>query len=183
MYLVCNWGLIERCIQRYHFCVMTLEEIKHKAKGNWKSIAVEVRPGSTKNADGTLRPFYLTRNFKLEDHDLFELTVNSFADSFGKVPLARIFMKGKIEWRDEHPIAPGAYKVNFAASTEFTFTPLNPNVPAFALPAGQVFKEYDLIYLHADFMFWGARNIDGRGFETEENRPTNLQIPMKRYLD
>jgi hypothetical protein len=29
-------------------------------------------------------------------------------------------------------------------------------------------------------MFWGARNIDGRGFDTEENRPTNLQIPMVR---
>ena len=24
----------------------------------------------------------------------------------------------------------------------------------------------------------GARNIDGRGFDKEENRPTNLQIPL-----
>jgi hypothetical protein len=29
-------------------------------------------------------------------------------------------------------------------------------------------------------MFWGARNVDGRGFEKPENRPTNLQIPMFR---
>ena len=23
-------------------------------------------------------------------------------------------------------------------------------------------------------MFWGARNVDGRGFDKDENRPTNL---------
>jgi hypothetical protein len=50
----------------------------------------------------------------------------------------------------------------------------------FGLIEGQIFKEYDLIYIFNDMMFWGARNIDGRGFDTEENRPTNLQIPMKR---
>jgi hypothetical protein len=48
------------------------------------------------------------------------------------------------------------------------------------LSEGQVFKEYDLIYLNNDMMFWGARNVDGRGFDTEANRPTNLQIPMTR---
>jgi hypothetical protein len=29
-------------------------------------------------------------------------------------------------------------------------------------------------------MFWGARHVDGRGFDKEENRPTNLQIPLIR---
>jgi hypothetical protein len=29
-------------------------------------------------------------------------------------------------------------------------------------------------------LFWGARNVDGRGFEKPENRPTNRQIPMVR---
>ena len=28
-------------------------------------------------------------------------------------------------------------------------------------------------------MFWGARNVGGRGFDKEENRPTNLQIGRK----
>jgi hypothetical protein len=27
-------------------------------------------------------------------------------------------------------------------------------------------------------LFWGARNVDGRGFDTEANRPTYLQIPL-----
>jgi len=52
--------------------------------------------------------------------------------------------------------------------------------PPFGLAEGQVFKECDLIYLYDGMMFWGARNVDGRGFDTEENRPTNLQIPMIR---
>ena len=40
----------------------------------------------------------------------------------------------------------------------------------FGLAEGQIFKEYDLIYLRIDMMFWGARNVDGRGFKKEENR-------------
>ena len=35
--------------------------------------------------------------------------------------------------------------------------------------------EYDLVYLNRDMLFWGARNIDGRGFDTEENRSTRLR--------
>ena len=50
----------------------------------------------------------------------------------------------------------------------------------FGLAEGQVFGEYDLIYLYDEMLFWGARNVDGRGFDTEENRPTNLQIPLVR---
>ena len=50
--------------------------------------------------------------------------------------------------------------------------------PPFGLAEGKIFKEYDLIHILDGMMFWGARNVDGRGFDTEENRPTNLQIPM-----
>jgi hypothetical protein len=50
----------------------------------------------------------------------------------------------------------------------------------FGLAEGQLFAEFGLIYLYNDMLFWGARNVDGRGFDTEANRPTNLQIPMVR---
>jgi hypothetical protein len=50
----------------------------------------------------------------------------------------------------------------------------------FGLTEGTNFSEFDLIYLRGDMLFWGARNIDGRGFDTEQNRPTNLQIPLVR---
>jgi hypothetical protein len=34
----------------------------------------------------------------------------------------------------------------------------------FGLKEGTNFMEYDLVYLRGDLLFWGARNIDGRGF-------------------
>ena len=50
----------------------------------------------------------------------------------------------------------------------------------FGLTEGVDFKEYDLVYVTHEMLFWGARNVDGRGFDTEANRPTNLQIPLIR---
>ena len=40
--------------------------------------------------------------------------------------------------------------------------------------------EYDLVYLARGMLFLGARHVDGRGFDSEANRPTNLQIPLAR---
>jgi hypothetical protein len=184
---------------------MNTDQVKAASLGHWESITPEIRPSNTKNADGTLKPFYLNRSFTYFPEDRFELIVTNNADPFGKKPLAQMTIKGHIEWLDEHPIAPNAIKVNFSADEEYTVTPLiqpfadvlnkftkgydewkvgeaqsifRKAFPPFGLADGQVFKEYDLIYVMNNLMFWGARNIDGRGFDTEENRPTNLQIPM-----
>lgn len=185
---------------------MTIEQIKNSCIGEWESIAPEIRPSAKKRADGTLDPFYLTRNFKYVDGDQFELLVTNFADAYGKIPVMKMFLKGHITWHGTHPIAEGAQKVTFMADEAYELTPLLPGfteglnklatlgfekweigksqsifrktfVP-FSLAEGQIFKEYDLIYNLGEMMFWGARNVDGRGFDTEENRPTNLQIPM-----
>lgn len=186
---------------------MTADQVKKSSLGNWESITVEVRPSSTKNADGSLKPFYLTRNFTLFAEDRFELIVTNYADPFGKIPMAKMFINGHMEWQGEHAITAGAQKVNFAADAEYNVTPLLQGfadvlsqytkgfnqwkvgetqsifkkafVP-FGLSEGQLFKEYDLIYVLDDMMFWGARHVDGRGFDKEENRPTNLQIPLTR---
>lgn len=111
-----------------------------------------------------------------------------------------------MRWKGDHPIASGAQKVDFIADEAYDVTPLlqgfadvlnqlakngysnwevnqtqsifKKTFIPFGLAEGQVFAEYDLIYLLNDMMFWGARNIDGRGFDKEENRPTNLQIPL-----
>jgi hypothetical protein len=186
---------------------MTTDQLKNASIGNWQSIAVEVRPSNNKNADGTLKPFFLRRDFALFLEDRFELAVTNYADPFGKMPLAKMFIKGHIQWLGEHPIAVGAQKVDFAADEEYTVTPLlqgfadllnqyskgfnewtigetqsifKKAFAPFGLSEGQVFKEYDLIYVLNDMMFWGARNVDGRGFDMEETRPTNLQIPLIR---
>jgi hypothetical protein len=187
---------------------MTTEQIKQFIQGGeWKSIAPEIRPSATKNADGSIKPFYLTRVFRYFPGDNFELTVINSADAFGKVPLAKIFIKGHMNWKGEHPIADGAQKVDFIADGEYEVTPLLQGfadamnqftkgfdkwevnqaqsilhkafVP-FGLAEGEIFSECDLIYIFNGLMFWGARNVDGRGFDKEENRPTNLQIPLVR---
>ncbi|BCP53807.1 hypothetical protein K32_24240 [Kaistia sp. 32K] len=187
---------------------MTVDLIKQAWLGSWVSIAPELRPSALKNADGTLKPFYLTREFNTLPDDRFELTVVNLHDPYGRIPLARIYIRGHTLWRGEHPIAAGAQKVDFVADEAYEVTPLaqgfadllnqvaaqdyakwevgqtqsifGKNFAPFGLVAGKNFQEYDLVYLAHDLLFWGARNIDGRGFDTEENRPTNLQIPLVR---
>jgi len=183
-------------------------KIKEAMLGDWESIAPEVRPSASKNADGSLKPFYLKRAFKYLPSDRFELEIVNSADPYGGVPLARMKIGGHMLWRGSHPIAPGAQKVDFVADESYEVTPLAQgfadvlnkvasagyapwavNTPQsifgksfapFALKEGTNFMEYDLVYLKGDLLFWGARNIDGRGFDTEQNRPTNLQIPLIR---
>ena len=166
------------------------------------------RPSASKNADGTLKPLYLRRTFKYLPSDRFELEVVNSADPFGAAPLARIKIRGHMLWRGAHPIAAGAQKVDFVADEDYQVAPLaqgfadllnkvasagyaawtvnasqsifGKTFPPFGLKEGENFMEYDLVYLRGDLLFWGARNIDGRGFDTEQNRPTNLQIPLVR---
>ena len=183
-----------------------LTKIKEAMLGSWESITPEVRP--SRNADGSLKPFYLKRAFKYLPSDRFELEVVNSADAYGAVPLVRIRIGGHMLWQGAHPIAPGAQKVDFVADESYEVTPLVQgfadvlnkvasagyapwavNAPQsifgktfvpFGLKEGTNFMEYDLAYLRGDLLFWGARNIDGRGFDTEQNRPTNLQIPLVR---
>jgi hypothetical protein len=183
-------------------------KVKEAMLGNWESIAPEVRPSASKNPDGSLKPFYLKRTFKYQPSDRFELEIVNSADPYGAVPLARIKIDGHMLWQGRHPIAPGAQKADFVADETYEVTPLAQgfadllnkvasaeyapwvvNSPQsifgkafapFGLKEGTNFMEYDLVYLRGDLLFWGARNIDGRGFDTEQNRPTNLQIPLIR---
>ena len=185
-----------------------LAKLKVEMIGDWASIAPEVRPSASKNPDGSLKPFYLKRAFKYQSSDRFELEIVNSADPYGAVPLARIKIGGHMLWQGPHPIAPGAQKVDFVADEAYEVTPLaqgfadllnkvasagyapwSVNLPQsifgktfapFGLKEGTNFMEYDLVYLRGDLLFWGARNIDGRGFDSEQNRPTNLQIPLVR---
>lgn len=186
---------------------MTKEQVQKQSVGNWESISPEIRPSNSKNADGTLKPFYLFRKFKYNEDGTFELTVTNNADPYGKVLLTEIFIKGHTAWQGDHPIKPGAQKVDFTADIAYSVKPLAQGFadilnqyttgfnqwkvgesqsilkkafPPFGLSEGQIFMEYDLVFIFNDMIFWGARNIDGRGFDKEENRPTNLQIPMVR---
>ena len=187
---------------------MDLDQSKQALIGEWTSIATEVRPSAAKNPDGTLKPFYLKRDFTYLAGDSFGLTVVNYADPNGKVPLARIGIKGHMLWQGEHAIAEGAQKVDFVADEGYEVTPLiqgfadllnqvagvgyapwvvggtqsifGKAFAPFGLVEGKNFMEYDLVYLAHGLLFWGARNVDGRGFDSEANRPANLQIPLMR---
>lgn len=187
---------------------VTIEAVKKETVGTWVSIAPEVRPSGTKAADGSLKPFYLKRVFKAMPDDTFELEITNFADPYGAAPIARIFLAGHMKWHGEHPIAPGARKVDFIADKAYVVTPLakpfadvlnavasagfdkwdvnagqsvlGKSFPPFGLKEGATFSEFDLVYVRNGLLFWGARHVDGRGFDTEQNRPTNLQIPLVR---
>ena len=99
-------------------------KIKEAMLGNWESIAPEVRPSASKNADGSLKPFYLKRAFKYLPSDRFELEIVNSADPYGAVPLVRIKIGGHMLWQGPHPIAPGAQKVDFVADESYEVTPL-----------------------------------------------------------
>lgn len=187
---------------------MSLDEVKKALAGKWASIAMELRPSAVRNPDGTLKPFYLKREFSYTPDDRFELTIHNSADAGGAVPLATIRIKGHMFWRGTHPVADAAQKVDFVADEVYEVTPrlqgfadvlnqmagkgydawavgqtqsvFGKSFAPFGLAEGRNFMEYDLVYLRGDCLFWGARHVDGRGFDKEENRPTNLQIPLVR---
>src|SRR2546429_3504977 len=92
-------------------------KIKQAMLGNWESIAPEVRPSAAKNADGSLKPFYLTRAFNYLPSDRFELDIVNSADPYGAVPLARIRIVGHMLWQGPPPIAPGRQEVALVSAS------------------------------------------------------------------
>ena len=187
---------------------MTPEQIKEVIQGQWVSIATELRPSSNKSATGEIQPFYCSRVFTYPLGDRFACTVINYADANGKVPLVKIVIRGRNAWGEAHPIAPGAYNLDYIADEAYEVTPLHQgfadvanrfpakglntwevNVmqdvrgkafPLFSLVEGQTYVDYDLIYIFNNMLFNGSKNVDGRAFDRPENRPTNLQIPLVR---
>lgn len=51
---------------------MIIVEVQKQSIGNWKSITTEVRPSRSKNEDGTLKPFYLSREFSFFPDNTFQ---------------------------------------------------------------------------------------------------------------
>jgi len=187
---------------------MTAEQIKQFIQGGeWVSICPELRPSISTGA-GKMQPFYCTRAFTYSPVDKFACTVINYADANGKVPLVKIVIKGRNEWQGEHPISDSAFKLDYVADGAYEVTPLHQgfadaankfpvqglnqwelgvmqdvkgkSFPLFGLAEGQTYIDYDLIYIYADMLFNGSKNVDGRAFDKPENRPTNLQIPLVR---
>ncbi len=171
-------------------------------------MAIELRPSVNKTPAGAPQPFYCSRIFKYSAPDRFECVVTNYADPDGQIPLAQIIIKGHNLWQGEHPIAKGAYNLDYVADEAYEVTPMHPgfvdaankfsssglkrwelgvtqdvrrkSFPLFGLVEGQVYVDYDLIYVYNGMLFNGSKNVDGRAFDKPENRPTNLQVPLVR---
>ncbi|HTV56550.1 MAG TPA: hypothetical protein VMI06_16765 [Terriglobia bacterium] len=188
---------------------MTPEEIRKFIEGGeWASITTELRPSANKAPTGEPQPFFCSRVFRYSAPDRFECTVMNYADANGKVPLVKIDIAGHNVWDGPHPIADGAYNLNYVADEAYKVTPLHggfaavanrfpaPGLnaweagetqdvkgkafPLFGLFEGQIYVDYDLIYITSGMLFNGSKHVDGRAFDKPENRPTNLQIPLVR---
>ena len=189
--------------------MQTIKEIKEFVKGGeWTSLSVELRPFEDRLGTGKIQPFYVKRIFKYLPNDRFEGTIISYADPFGQMPLVQFTFKGHTLWGKEHPIAKGAFEIDYILNEGFEVTPLNPmfadqlnqapakglnkweagvmqdikgkEFPLFGIKEGQIVGDYDLIYIHNGMLFMGSKHVDGRGFDKPENRPANLQVPLER---
>jgi hypothetical protein len=187
---------------------ITLEQVKAYAIGEWQSLTVELRPTEDRTGSGKIEPTYLKRNFKFLANNKFIGTITLFADNYGQMPLMEFEFKGNLVWHDAHPIADGAWKIDYILDEGFGVTPLHAKAaqmlnmglpegmtafetgikkdilgkafPMFHIEEGQIVGDYDLIYFKHGLLFMGAKHVDGTPFDKPENRPHQLQIPLER---
>lgn len=188
----------------------TLEEVKKFAVGEWQSISVELRPTEDRTGSGKIEPTFLKRYFTLNEDDSFTGIITLFGDNYGTIPLMEFEFKGHLNWKDKHPIANGAWSLDYVLDQGFGVTPLNTQVaqmlnqgltdgmtpfqenvkkdilkkafPMFHIKEGQVVTDYDLIYFKNGMLFMGAKHVDGTPFDKPENRPHQLQVPLERVV-
>ena len=185
---------------------MTLSEVQKYALGEWESISVELRPTEDRTGSGKINPTFLRRNFKFIKGNKFVGTITLFADNYGKIPLMEFEFKGSLNWGEKHPVADGAWKIDYVLNEGFGVTPLNDQAtamlnqalppgmsafqsntqkdilqkafPMFNIVDGQTVSDYDLIYFRNGMLFMGAKHVDGTPFDKPENRPHQLQVPL-----
>ncbi len=186
----------------------SLEEVQEYALGEWRSLSVELRPTEDRTGSGTIQPTFLRRHFNYVSKDKFVGTITMYADYYGQMPLMEFEFKGELKWGKEHPIAEGAWEIDYVLNEGFAVTPLHEqstmllnsglpegmepfetNVkksilgkafPMFNIVEGQITSDYDLVYFKNGLLFMGAKHVDGTPFDKAENRPHQLQIPLER---
>ncbi|MCI4666757.1 MAG: hypothetical protein MRZ79_01250 [Bacteroidia bacterium] len=188
----------------------TLDEVKAYAVGEWQSISMELRPTEDRAGTGLIQPTYLKRYFNYLSEEKFIGTITMFADNYGEFPLLEFEFKGDLRWGGAHPIADGAWAIDYVLNEGFAVTPLhkqaaqmlnaalpegiapfevnqkkdilNKAFPMFNIVEGQTVVDYDLIYFKSGMLFMGAKHVDGTPFDKEENRPHQLQIPLEKVF-
>jgi hypothetical protein len=164
--------------------------------GRWVSVACELRPG----------PQYLKRDFTFQENSwVGDITV--YADPACIIPTVTLHIEGPINFGEPVEVAEGAVATDFSGES-VSFTPLAEDMVGFLNSAEPEtcgteawelnveqdisatgcslfglevpFTEHDITLVRNDFLFAGARPLDGSGLEDPDNRPTALQVPLMR---
>ncbi len=186
----------------------TLDDVRAFAVGHWASLSVELRPTEDRAGTGTVEPTRLRRRFHYRADDTFTGVITQFVDDAGEIPLLEFEFQGHLLWGGPHPIAEGAFEIDYVLDEVFAVTPFGeeaaallnherpadidpfePEVaqdilgkafPLFDIAAGQILTDYDLIYFVNGLLFMGAKHVDGTPFDQPDRRPYQLQIPLIR---
>jgi hypothetical protein len=194
-------------------CSSGSKNLHKDIKGKWISISCELRPREVRGKGGVPESFWLTREFTFDGADNFTGLIKSYADPECKVPVTDFYFAGHLEWKGPHAVASGAEKVDYVLDREFSITPratqfadqLNQLPPGacgaekwvagktqsllkqpcvlFNIKAGELVKDFDLVYLfgYNNLLFMGAKHVNGQGFYEEKLRPVGgLQVPLVR---
>ena len=186
----------------------TLDEVKQYVLGEWTSLSVELRPTEDRTGTGSVTPTYLKRNFQYLPGNTFVGVITMYGDNYGNIPFLEFEFKGRLHWGEAHPVADGAWMIDYILSDGFNVTPMHDNAvailnqdrpetfepfsvnnksnilqkafPLFNIREGEIVSDYDLIYFDHGLLFMGAKHVNGTPFDQAERRPHQLQIPLKR---
>lgn len=101
----------------------SLEGLKSRLTGHWKSIACEVRP--QQNAEDPTKaptPSYLTRDFTYDADGGFAANITVYADPACKVPAATYDFAGEVVWHGRNPAADGAWSQDYLLNRKLELT-------------------------------------------------------------
>ena len=186
----------------------TLEDVQAAAIGEWTSLSMELRPSEDRTGSGQIQPMLLRRHFTYLDTERFVGVITLFMDNYGQAPLMEFEFKGHLRWGEAHPIAEGAWSIDYVLDEGFGVTPLdegaaamlNADLPAgmaafetgtkqdilgkafpmFGIAEGEITTDHDLICFRNGMLFMGAKHVDGTPFDKPERRPHQLQVPLVR---
>ncbi len=174
--------------------------------GTWESIACELRPQA--GQDG-ITPWYLKRSIEFGPGRI-DAHFTTFADPNCSAPLLELKFGGDVSVLAASDVALGAREVDLVVNDYLTVTPQMEGFAAFlnSADAGtcgsaewsvgveqDVFKtgcsvmgvaanapttEYEVLHVSAGHLYFGARPVNGLPLAQPDDRPTALQMPLKR---
>lgn len=178
----------------------SLTDLQTALVGTWVSLSIELRPQpAPPGSPGGVAPQFLTREFRYGTDGTFFGSIEMYADPDQTLHLTSLEFGGHLVWHGAHPVAAGAYSVDYVCDTTFSITPRTegsagmfngsdqgPQAP-FAvgrqtsmLGQGPAIVDHDLLLVRDGLLFMGAKHVDGRQFDSPAARPVALQIPLER---